>query len=88
AFTIVRKISSAASNCVNLAITSSAMLAAGPVMQPLIGMILESKVGVGLAVLSIEDFQYAFLLLFFCQLVAIVLSFRLKKYESAIQSVN
>ncbi|MFK0572731.1 MFS transporter [Endozoicomonas sp.] len=79
AFSVVKKISNPARVGILLAVTNGSMLLAAPVMQPLIGFILESIGHDGLSALSIQDYQVAFLPLLVCQLLALVVAIFLKE---------
>lgn len=79
AFSVVKSISDPARVGVLLAITNGSMLLSGPVMQPLIGFILESLGQDGLSALSIQDYQIAFIPLLFCQFLALVAALFLKE---------
>lgn len=76
AFSAVKRISPLGRSGVLLAITNGSMLLAGPVMQPLIGFILENLGG---ASLTIEVYQLAFVPLLACQLLAMLAALCLKK---------
>ncbi len=79
AFSVVKSISPAERVGVLLAITNGSMLLAGPVMQLLIGFILEGIGHDGLSALSIQDYQLAFVPLLLCQLLALIVAVCLKK---------
>ncbi|WP_163371011.1 MFS transporter [Endozoicomonas acroporae] len=79
AFSVVKSISPPERIGVLLAITNGSMLLAGPVMQLIIGFILEGLGHDGLGALSIEDYQLAFVPLLLCQLMALIVAICLKK---------
>ncbi|WP_257295257.1 MFS transporter [Endozoicomonas sp. YOMI1] len=79
AFSVVKSISPPERIGVLLAITNGSMLLAGPVMQLVIGFILEGIGHDGLSALSIRDYQLAFVPLLLCQLMALIAAICLKK---------
>lgn len=79
AFSVVKKISPPEQVGVLLAITNGSMLLAGPVMQLLIGFILEGVGQEGLSALTIHDYQWAFVPLLLCQLMALIVAICLRK---------
>ena len=79
AFSAVKSISPPGRTGLLLATTNGAMLLAGPVMQPLIGVLLESLGGGDSTAMAIEFYQLAFMPLLACQLLALLAALRLKK---------
>nr|WP_306671405.1 MFS transporter [Endozoicomonas sp. ONNA2] len=79
AFSVVKSISPPQRIGVMLAITNGSMLLAGPVLQLMIGFILEGIGDDGLGSLTIHDYQLAFIPLLLCQLMALVVAVYLKK---------
>ena len=79
AFSVVKSISPPERVGILLAVTNGSMLLAGPVMQLLIGFILEGIGHDGLSALSIQDYQLAFVPLLLCQLMALIVAICLKK---------
>ena len=79
AFSVVKSISPPERVGILLAVTNGSMLLAGPIMQLLIGFILEGIGHDGLSALSVQDYQLAFLPLLLCQLMALIVAICLKK---------
>lgn len=79
AFSAVKRICPHGRPGMLLAVTNGSMLLAGPVMQPLIGVILENLGGGDTASLTIGVYQLAFVPLLVCQLLALLAALCLKK---------
>lgn len=71
-FSMVRKL--VPDNMVGIAMATSngMMLLGGPLMQPLIGFVLNAQAGNGLGALDISHYQWAFSVIIVCQLLALL----------------
>ncbi|MGB1272462.1 MAG: MFS transporter, partial [Endozoicomonas sp.] len=72
AFSLVKKLSPPRFAGLLLACANGSMLLAGPVLQSVVGFILDARSTNGIKALSIVDYQVAFVPLLICQLLALI----------------
>ncbi len=83
-FTLVKSIGQTKSMGVVLAVTNASMLLGGPLMQPLIGMILDYRAALRGVSVGVVDYQLAFLPLMLVQIFSLIAIYLISRHPLSI----